>query len=81
MGPSASAVIRTAGGTLLGSVTDRRAVPSSTSLTGSKARPALAARAACRLSHPHGLLVLDELGYLPLAQTGGQPLFNLISRL
>jgi len=27
------------------------------------------------------LLVLDELGYLPFAQTGGQLLFHLISRL
>jgi DNA replication protein DnaC len=27
------------------------------------------------------LIVLDELGYLPFAQTGGQLLFHLISRL
>ena len=27
------------------------------------------------------LVVLDEFGYLPFAQTGGQLLFNLISRL
>ncbi len=27
------------------------------------------------------LVVLDELGYLPFAQTGGQLLFHLISRL
>jgi DNA replication protein DnaC len=26
-------------------------------------------------------IVLDELGYLPFAQTGGQPLFHLVSRL
>jgi hypothetical protein len=26
-------------------------------------------------------VVLDELGYLPFAQTGGQPLFHLVSRL
>jgi len=26
-------------------------------------------------------IVLDELGYLPFAQTGGQLLFHLISRL
>jgi len=26
-------------------------------------------------------IVLDELGYLPLAQSGGQPLFHLVSRL
>jgi len=31
----------------------------------------------CRLD----LLILDELGYLPFAQTGGQLLFHLISRL
>lgn len=27
------------------------------------------------------LLILDELGYLPFARAGGQPLFHLISRL
>ncbi len=27
------------------------------------------------------LVVLDELGYLPFAQSGGQLLFHLISRL
>ena len=27
------------------------------------------------------LIILDELGYLPFAQTGGQLLFHLISRL
>jgi hypothetical protein len=27
------------------------------------------------------LIVLDELGYLPFAQTGGQLLFHLVSRL
>jgi DNA replication protein DnaC len=26
-------------------------------------------------------IILDELGYLPFAQTGGQLLFHLISRL
>jgi DNA replication protein DnaC len=31
----------------------------------------------CRLD----FLILDELGYLPFAQTGGQLLFHLISRL
>ncbi|MEM6899236.1 MAG: IS21-like element helper ATPase IstB [Pseudomonadota bacterium] len=31
----------------------------------------------CRLDFP----ILDELGYLPFAQTGGQLLFHLISRL
>jgi DNA replication protein DnaC len=28
-----------------------------------------------------GIVILDELGYLPFAQTGGQLLFHLISRL
>jgi len=27
------------------------------------------------------LIILDELGYLPFAQTGGQLLFHLVSRL
>ena len=27
------------------------------------------------------LVILDELGYLPFAQTGGQLLFHLVSRL
>jgi DNA replication protein DnaC len=31
----------------------------------------------CRM----GFVVLDELGYLPFAQSGGQLLFQLISRL
>jgi|TARA_R100000501_G_C2622232_1_gene115446 DNA replication protein DnaC len=31
----------------------------------------------CRLD----FLILDELGYLPFAQTGGQLLFHLVSRL
>ncbi|GAW36772.1 transposase/IS protein [Roseovarius sp. A-2] len=29
----------------------------------------------------HNFLILDELGYLPFAQTGGQLLFHLVSRL
>ena len=29
----------------------------------------------------HSLVILDELGYLPFAQSGGQLLFHLISRL
>ncbi len=39
-----------------------------------------AGRIADRLSRVD-LVVLDELGYLPFAQTGGQLLFHLISRL
>jgi DNA replication protein DnaC len=35
------------------------------------------ARANCRLD----FVILDERGYLPVAQTGGQLLFHLISRL
>ena len=42
--------------------------------SGQKAPP------ACRKSLAE-LVVLDELGYLPFAQTGGQLLFHLISRL
>jgi hypothetical protein len=34
-----------------------------------------------RLSVPQEPCVLDELGYLPFAQTGGQLLFHLVSRL
>ena len=37
-------------------------------------------RTADRLSRVD-LVVLDELGYLPFAQSGGQLLFHLISRL
>jgi hypothetical protein len=33
------------------------------------------------LASPKDFVVLDELGYLPFAQTGGQLLFHLISRL
>jgi hypothetical protein len=31
----------------------------------------------CRL----GFVILDELGYLPFAQSGGQLLYHLVSRL
>jgi DNA replication protein DnaC len=37
-------------------------------------------RLADRLTRVH-LVVLDELGYLPFAQSGGQLLFHLVSRL
>jgi DNA replication protein DnaC len=40
-------------------------------------RPGRLADQLCRLD----LVVLDELGYLPFAQSGGQLLFHLISRL
>jgi hypothetical protein len=36
---------------------------------------------ACRAPDADGLIVLDELGYLPFAQAGGQLLFHLVSRL
>jgi DNA replication protein DnaC len=39
-----------------------------------------AGRLTDRLSRVH-LVILDELGYLPFAQSGGQLLFHLISRL
>lgn len=44
------------------------------------AREGRAGRIADRLSRVD-LVVLDELGYLPFAQSGGQLLFHLISRL
>ena len=54
-----------------------------TSSTSSMPKPVPTDRGArqtcllCRLD----FLILDELGYLPFAQTGGQLLFHLISRL
>ena len=55
---------------------------SSTSSTSSRRRSRSAARAASPigLTRVH-LVILDELGYLPFAQAGGQLLFHLISRL
>ena len=53
----------------------RRSIrPSSSALTGRQGR---LADYLTRLD----FVVLDELGYLPFAQTGGQLLFHLISRL
>ena len=40
-----------------------------------------AARAGGRWLARRDLVILDELGYLPFAQTGGQLLFHLVSRL
>jgi DNA replication protein DnaC len=40
-------------------------------------RPGRIADHLCRL----GFVVLDELGHLPFAQSGGQLLFHLVSRL
>ena len=56
--------------------------PSSTWSTGWRARPAPArqGRLADYLTRLD-FVVLDELGYLPFAQAGGQLLFHLISRL
>ena len=45
-----------------------------------RARPGKAGPLAGQLARVD-LVVLDELGYLPFAQTGGQLLFHLISRL
>ena len=54
----------------------------STSSTGSRPRPAPAARdASPDYLTRMDFVVLDELGYLPFAQSGGQLLFHLISRL
>jgi hypothetical protein len=56
--------------------------PSSTSSTGWRTKPAPIGRAGLPNTSPAwDLVVLDELGYLPFAQTGGQLLFHLISRL
>ena len=56
--------------------------PSSTSSTGWRAKPAPAGRGGSPIiSTRLDFVVLDELGYLPFAQTGGQLLFHLISRL
>jgi hypothetical protein len=57
-------------------------LPPSTSSTSSRLKPALVARGRLagyltRLD----FVILDELGYLPFAQAGGQLLFHLISRL
>ncbi len=55
---------------------------SSISSTSSRPRPAPAARAGSpTISRRLDFVVLDELGYLPFAQSGGQLLFHLISRL
>jgi DNA replication protein DnaC len=45
-----------------------------------EARNGRAGRLTDRLARVH-VVVLDELGYLPFAQSGGQLLFHLISRL
>ena len=47
-----------------------------------EAKPAPAARAAWPTTSPASTSsILDELGYLPFAQAGGQLLFHLVSRL
>jgi DNA replication protein DnaC len=51
----------------------------SISSTGWKARLALVARGDYLTRFD--FVVLDELGYLPFAQAGGQLLFHLVSRL
>jgi hypothetical protein len=52
------------------------------SSTSSRPRRGPAARAASPTTSPRlDFVVLDELGYLPFAQAGGQLLFHLISRL
>ena len=55
---------------------------SSISSTGSRPRPAIGrqGRLADHLTRMD-FIVLDELGYLPFAQSGGQLLFHLVSRL
>ena len=57
-------------------------IPSSTSSIGwtAKAHASRQGRLAEYLTRMD-FIILDELGYLPFAQTGGQLLFHLISRL
>jgi len=56
--------------------------PSSTSSTGWRAKPAPAGRGGSpNISPAWDFIILDELGYLPFAQTGSHLLFHLISRL
>ena len=54
---------------------------SSTSLTGSRPRPVTGQQGRLADLTRMDFIVLDELGYLPFAQSGGQLLFHLISRL
>ena len=54
--------------------------PPSISSTSSRPKAAPGARAASPLTRLD-FVILDELGYLPFAQTGGQLLFHLVSRL
>jgi hypothetical protein len=49
--------------------------------TGLKPRPGLAVRGVAEHLIRLDLVILDELGYLPFAQSGRQLLFHLISRL
>jgi DNA replication protein DnaC len=48
---------------------------------GSRRRPHRQGRIHRRPAQPARLVVLDELGYLPFARSGGQLLFHLISKL
>jgi DNA replication protein DnaC len=52
---------------------------SSISSTGSRPRPATVGKASSPNTRMDSI-VLDELGYLPFAQSGGQLLFHLVSR-
>jgi IstB-like ATP binding protein len=54
----------------------------STSSTGSRPRPAMDGKAGSPTTLPEWTSSFsDELGYLPFAQSGGQLLFHLVSRL
>jgi hypothetical protein len=49
-----------------------------------RSRPGSSGPQSCSILTPlpsHRLVILDELGYLPFAQSGGQLLFHLVSRL
>ena len=58
-----------------------RSSPPSISSISSRPKAAPAARGGSPTILRLDFVILDELGYLPFAQTGGQLLFHLVSRL
>ena len=66
------------------SAPDRAAASSTPSISSTGSRPRRATGGQGRLADyltRMDFIVLDELGYLPFAQSGGQLLFHLVSRL
>ena len=55
-------------------------IPLAIELAAARVKGLTVGQIAARLAHSD-LVILDELGYLPFAQSGGQLLFHLISRL